>query len=35
MPVGRAAFASADQVVVTHGGLTLDELIVPFVEITV
>lgn len=33
MPTGRAAFAQAGQVVVTHGGLTLDELVVPFVEI--
>jgi hypothetical protein len=35
MPTGRAAFASAGQVIVTHGGLTLDELVVPFVEIAV
>jgi hypothetical protein len=33
IPTGRTAFAQAGQVVVTHGGLTLDELIVPFVEI--
>lgn len=33
MPVGRTAFATAGDTVVTHGGLTIDEMIVPFVQI--
>jgi len=34
MPQGRRAFATFDETVVTHGGLTLDELVVPLVTIT-
>jgi hypothetical protein len=31
---GRGAFIPAGQVRVCHGGLSLDEMVVPFVEIT-
>jgi hypothetical protein len=34
MPSGRLAFAPAGEVVVTHGGLTLDEVAVPLVTVT-
>ncbi len=34
MPSGREAFTSAGETVVTHGGLTIDEVIVPFVQIS-
>ncbi len=34
MPQGRQAFALADEIVVTHGGPTLDEVVVPLVTIT-
>ncbi|MHB1415910.1 MAG: BREX-3 system phosphatase PglZ [Chloroflexota bacterium] len=34
MPEGRHAFVPAGETVVTHGGLTLDEVVVPFVGIT-
>jgi hypothetical protein len=34
MPEGREAFATHNQVVVTHGGMTLDEMVVPLVTIT-
>ncbi len=33
MPLGRDAFAPEGDTVVTHGGLTLDEVVVPFVTI--
>jgi hypothetical protein len=33
MPQGRRAFATFNATVVTHGGLTLDEVVVPFVTI--
>nr|MBA2468226.1 BREX-3 system phosphatase PglZ [Chloroflexia bacterium] len=33
MPVGRTAFAPPDDTVVTHGGPTIDEVIVPLVSI--
>ena len=33
MPNGRTAFATPGETVVTHGGLTIDEMIVPFVQI--
>ena len=33
MPRGRAAFAPVGERVVTHGGTTLDELVVPFISI--
>jgi hypothetical protein len=33
MAKGRTAFASKNEVVVTHGGLTLDEMVVPLVQI--
>lgn len=34
MPQGRRAFATAGDLVVTHGGLTIEELVVPLVTIT-
>ncbi|HBY96315.1 MAG TPA: BREX-3 system phosphatase PglZ [Chloroflexi bacterium] len=34
MPQGRKAFAPFNDTVVTHGGLTLDEVVVPLVTIT-
>jgi len=34
MPQERRAFALADEIVVTHGGPTLDEVVVPLVTIT-
>jgi hypothetical protein len=34
MPRGRAAFARSGELVVTHGGPTLDEVVVPLVTIT-
>jgi hypothetical protein len=34
MPRGRGAFAPSGRTVVSHGGLTIDEMIVPFVTIT-
>ncbi|MEI7990334.1 MAG: BREX-3 system phosphatase PglZ, partial [Chloroflexota bacterium] len=33
MPLGRKAFAPSGEMVVTHGGVTLDEVLVPFVQI--
>ena len=35
MPQGRSAFATYNETVVTHGGPTLDEMVVPLVTITV
>jgi len=34
MPQGRRAFATLNETVVTHGGLTLDEVVVPLVTIS-
>jgi hypothetical protein len=34
LPVERGAFAPKNQSVLTHGGASLDEVIVPFIEIT-
>jgi len=34
MPAKREAFAPAGEVVVTHGGISIDEAIVPFIQIT-
>lgn len=34
MPAKREAFAPAGEVVVTHGGISMDEVIVPFIQIT-
>lgn len=34
MPAKREAFAPAGEVVVTHGGISIDEVIVPFIQIT-
>jgi len=34
MPQGRSAFGTFDETVVTHGGPTLDEVVVPLVTIT-
>jgi hypothetical protein len=33
VPEGRCAFATFNETVVTHGGLTLDEVVVPLVTI--
>ena len=33
MPSGRSAFATFNETVVTHGGMTLDEVVVPLVTI--
>ena len=33
MPKGRHAFVPSGQVVVTHGGISIDEVIVPFIRI--
>lgn len=33
MPEGRQAFTTFNETVVTHGGLTVDEVIVPFIKI--
>jgi len=33
IPSGRAAFALYDEVVVTHGGTTLDEVVVPLIQV--
>lgn len=33
MPRGRRAFAQENETVVTHGGMTLDEMIVPLIQI--
>ena len=35
MPQERSAFATFNKTVVTHGGLTLDEIVVPLITITV
>lgn len=35
MPQGRQAFAPADEIVVTHSGPTLDEVVVPLVTLLV
>ncbi len=34
MPAGRDAFAPSGEVVVTHGGISIDEVIVPFIQIS-
>lgn len=34
MPAKREAFATSGEVVVTHGGISIDEVIVPFIQIT-
>jgi hypothetical protein len=34
MPAGRRAFAPSGEVVVTHGGISIDEAIVPLIQIT-
>jgi len=34
MPSGRQAFAEFSTIIITHGGTTLDEVIVPLIEIT-
>lgn len=34
MPAKREAFAPAGEVVVTHGGISIEEVIVPFIQIT-
>jgi len=33
VPTGRQAFAEYGEIVVTHGGITIDEIIVPLVEV--
>jgi len=32
-PTGRQAFAEFGKIIVTHGGVTIDEMIVPLVEL--
>lgn len=34
LPAGRQAFTEFNEIVITHGGITMDEVIVPFVELT-
>jgi len=34
LPTGRQAFTTIGETLVTHGGVTIDEMIVPFVEVT-
>ena len=34
MPAGRSAFTTKGETVVTHGGISLDELVVPFIQIS-
>jgi len=34
LPAGRQAFTEFNEIVITHGGVTIDEIIVPFVELT-
>ena len=34
MPSGRDAFAPGGEVVVTHGGISIDEAIVPLIQIS-
>jgi hypothetical protein len=34
IPQGQYAFAAHDEIHITHGGLSMDEMIVPFVQIT-
>jgi len=34
MPAGREAFAPTGEVVVTHGGISIDEVMVPLIQIT-
>ncbi len=34
MPLGRKAFAQFNTMVVTHGGVTIDEVVVPLIEIS-
>lgn len=34
LPSGRKAFAEYGEITITHGGITIDEIVVPFVEIT-
>lgn len=34
LPAGRQAFAEFNEIVITHGGITIDEIVVPFVELT-
>jgi len=33
MPAKREAFATSGEIVVTHGGISIDEVIVPFIRI--
>jgi hypothetical protein len=34
MPAGRDAFAPIGEVIVTHGGISIDEEIVPLIQIS-
>jgi hypothetical protein len=34
LPASRQAFAEFNEIVITHGGITIDEIVVPFVELT-
>jgi hypothetical protein len=33
LPSGRQAFTEIDAIVITHGGITMDEIVVPLAEI--
>jgi hypothetical protein len=33
LPSGRQAFTEHEAIVITHGGITIDEIVVPLVEI--
>lgn len=33
LPTGRQAFTEHGEIIVTHGGITIDEMVVPFVEV--
>ncbi len=33
LPTGRQAFSELDEIVITHGGVTMDEIVVPLIEI--
>jgi hypothetical protein len=33
IPLGRQAFAEVDEIAITHGGITMDEIVVPLIEI--
>ena len=34
LPAGRQAFTEHGEIVVTHGGITIDEMVVPLIELS-